>query len=105
MRDNGDFSTLDDSMLLRWRAEMRAELERLPPGSPLTPRSPCGTTGQPRKPVTALGGPGSGRMRCGPDSEPGKSERQLNLARGNPGVIMMRASTPARERVARGRRR
>ena len=29
-----DFTRLDDSALLRRRAEMRAELERLPPGSP-----------------------------------------------------------------------
>ena len=34
MRDNDDFKTLDDSALLRRRAEMRAELERLPPASP-----------------------------------------------------------------------
>lgn len=30
---NDDFTKLDDSALLSWRAEMRAELERLPPGS------------------------------------------------------------------------
>jgi hypothetical protein len=29
-----DFTLLDDSALLSLRAEMRAELERLPPGSP-----------------------------------------------------------------------
>jgi hypothetical protein len=29
-----DFTKLDDSALLSWRAEMRAELERLPPASP-----------------------------------------------------------------------
>jgi hypothetical protein len=29
-----DFARLDDSALLSMRAEMRAELERLPPGSP-----------------------------------------------------------------------
>jgi hypothetical protein len=34
MSDSDDFSTLDDSALLRRRAEMRAELERLGPGSP-----------------------------------------------------------------------
>jgi hypothetical protein len=28
-----DFSRLDDSALLRWRSEMRAELERLGPAS------------------------------------------------------------------------
>ena len=28
------FSKLDDSTLLTWRANTRAELERLPPGSP-----------------------------------------------------------------------
>ena len=32
--DNDDFTQLDDSALLSRRAEMRAELERLPPGSP-----------------------------------------------------------------------
>lgn len=30
---SGDFTRLDDSALLSMRAEMRAELERLPPGS------------------------------------------------------------------------
>lgn len=34
MDDSEDFTTLDDSALLSRRAEMRAELERLPPGSP-----------------------------------------------------------------------
>jgi hypothetical protein len=34
MSDSDDFTTLDDSALLSRRAEMRAELERLPPGSP-----------------------------------------------------------------------
>ncbi len=29
-----DFTRLDDSALLTWRAEARAELERLPPSSP-----------------------------------------------------------------------
>ncbi len=29
-----DFTRLDDSALLTWRAEARAELERLPPASP-----------------------------------------------------------------------
>jgi hypothetical protein len=33
-----DFIRLDDSALLSRRAEMRAELERLPPASPSTPR-------------------------------------------------------------------
>jgi hypothetical protein len=32
--DNDDFTRLDDSALLSRRATMRAELERLPPGSP-----------------------------------------------------------------------
>jgi hypothetical protein len=32
--DNDDFALLDDTALLSRRAEMRAELERLPPGSP-----------------------------------------------------------------------
>jgi hypothetical protein len=32
--DNDDFARLDDSALLSRRAEMRAELERLPPASP-----------------------------------------------------------------------
>jgi len=31
--DNDDFTQLDDSALLSRRAEMRAELERLPPAS------------------------------------------------------------------------
>jgi Ig-like domain-containing protein len=31
---NSDFTALDDSALLTWRAEARAELERLPPHSP-----------------------------------------------------------------------
>ena len=34
MSDSGDFTLLDDSELLSRRAEMRAELERLPPASP-----------------------------------------------------------------------
>jgi hypothetical protein len=29
-----DFTRLDDSALLNWRAETRAELEQLPPASP-----------------------------------------------------------------------
>ena len=33
MSDSDDFAQLDDSALLSWRAEARAELERLPPGS------------------------------------------------------------------------
>ena len=33
MRDRDDFTQLDDTALLRRRAEMRAELERLPPAS------------------------------------------------------------------------
>lgn len=33
--DNDDFTRLDDSALLSRRAEMRAELERLPPASPV----------------------------------------------------------------------
>jgi hypothetical protein len=32
--DNDEFTQLDDSALLSRRAEMRAELERLPPASP-----------------------------------------------------------------------
>jgi hypothetical protein len=32
--DSEDFARLDDSALLAWRAEVRVELERLPPGSP-----------------------------------------------------------------------
>ena len=34
MSDSDDFTRMDDSTLLSWRAETRAELERLPPGSP-----------------------------------------------------------------------
>jgi hypothetical protein len=34
MSDSDDFTLMDDSALLSWRAETRAELERLPPGSP-----------------------------------------------------------------------
>lgn len=34
MSDAGGFAQLDDSALLARRAEMRAELERLPPASP-----------------------------------------------------------------------
>jgi hypothetical protein len=34
MSDSEDFTLLDDSELLSRRAEMRAELERLPPASP-----------------------------------------------------------------------
>ena len=34
MSDTDDFTGLDDSALLSRRAEMRAELERLPAGSP-----------------------------------------------------------------------
>jgi hypothetical protein len=33
MRDRDDFTLMDDSALLSRRAEMRAELERLPPAS------------------------------------------------------------------------
>jgi hypothetical protein len=33
MSESDDFTTLDDTALLVRRAEMRAELERLPPGS------------------------------------------------------------------------
>jgi len=33
MSDSDDFTGLDDSALLSLRAELRAELERLPPGS------------------------------------------------------------------------
>jgi hypothetical protein len=33
MNGNDEFAGLDDSALLSRRAEMRAELERLPPGS------------------------------------------------------------------------
>ena len=32
--DRDDFTQLDDSALLNWRAETRVELERLPPASP-----------------------------------------------------------------------
>jgi hypothetical protein len=34
MNDSEDFTQLDDTALLSRRAEMRAELERLPPASP-----------------------------------------------------------------------
>ena len=34
MSDSDEFALLDDSALLTWRAEVRAELERLPPHSP-----------------------------------------------------------------------
>jgi hypothetical protein len=34
MSNHDDFTLLDDSALLTRRAEMRDELERLPPGSP-----------------------------------------------------------------------
>ena len=34
MSDTEEFALMDDSTLLSWRAETRAELERLPPGSP-----------------------------------------------------------------------
>ncbi len=34
MSDSDDFAFMDDSALLSWRAQTRAELERLPPGSP-----------------------------------------------------------------------
>jgi hypothetical protein len=34
MSDSDDFARMDDSALLTWRARTRAELERLPPGSP-----------------------------------------------------------------------
>lgn len=34
MNDSDDFATLNDSALLTWRAQARAELERLAPGSP-----------------------------------------------------------------------
>jgi hypothetical protein len=34
MNESDDFAKLDDSALLSRRAEMRAELERLPPASP-----------------------------------------------------------------------
>ena len=32
--DSDDFTRLDDSALLSWRAETREKLEELPPGSP-----------------------------------------------------------------------
>jgi hypothetical protein len=34
MNDSDEFALMDDSALLSWRAETRAELERLAPGSP-----------------------------------------------------------------------
>ena len=34
MSDSDDFASMDDTALLSWRADTRAELERLPPGSP-----------------------------------------------------------------------
>ena len=34
MSDSDDFALMDDSALLSWRADTRAELEQLPPGSP-----------------------------------------------------------------------
>jgi hypothetical protein len=34
MSDSDDFARMNDSELLGWRAETRAELERLAPGSP-----------------------------------------------------------------------
>jgi hypothetical protein len=34
MNDSDDFTRMDDTALLSWRAETRAELERLPPGAP-----------------------------------------------------------------------
>lgn len=34
MSDSDDFAFMDDTALLSWRADTRAELERLPPGSP-----------------------------------------------------------------------
>lgn len=33
MRDRDDFTQMDDSALLNWRAKMRAQLEQLPPVS------------------------------------------------------------------------
>ncbi len=42
MRDSDDFALMDDSALLSWRADTRAELERLPPGSP----GPAALTGR-----------------------------------------------------------
>jgi hypothetical protein len=34
MSASDDFALMDDSALLSWRAETRAQLERLPPDSP-----------------------------------------------------------------------
>ena len=34
MSGSDDFALMDDSALLSWRTQTRAELERLPPGSP-----------------------------------------------------------------------
>jgi hypothetical protein len=34
MNDTDEFAPMDDSALLGWRAQTRAELERLPPGAP-----------------------------------------------------------------------
>ncbi len=34
MSDSNDFTLMDDTALLSWRARTRAELERLPRGSP-----------------------------------------------------------------------
>lgn len=34
MAESIEFTQLNDSALLSWRAETRVELERLPPGSP-----------------------------------------------------------------------
>ncbi len=34
MSDSNEFTLMDDTTLLSWRAQTRAELERLPPGSP-----------------------------------------------------------------------
>jgi hypothetical protein len=34
MNDSNEFALMDDSALLSWRAETRAELERLTPESP-----------------------------------------------------------------------
>jgi hypothetical protein len=36
-----DFTLLDDTALLTWRAQARAELERLPPASPGHARLTC----------------------------------------------------------------
>jgi len=58
-----DFAELDDSALLSMRAEMRAELERLPPAHPNTPRSWRSMTRRPRMSTTAPVGPGRGRAR------------------------------------------